>query len=411
MRNATLTDLAELLKDQQARKVDMVVPSSAIHSRNGVIVVAGAEGVIDADGVTDPNGEYHPTEVFDEGVSGKFKIPLQYVRRLRADAPDLYDTNLNGWLHGKRIRRSPEDVTVIRDVDKRNFLLRCFRGSEGVTGVARALLSDRFALIDNFDVLTAALKGVKDAGVDVHSDGIQCDLSDRRMFVRIPAPQIAVQAPKLLDGYRSPFTDPALEEQRNHGWSLDRGLAAAAAEGMKYEGDPVVFAGIELVNSEVGLNQFEIRPVITIRVCKNGLVITEQTFKRVHVGGRLDEGQINWSEATQQKALDLIVAKTTDAVRTFLNVEFVQGVVDAIEEKSGVRVSEPRKTVEVLAKKLSFSEAETNGILNHFTLGGQMTAGGVLNAITSFSQTVANADRAHQLDELGLQALDLVAAG
>lgn len=409
MRNATLTDLVELLKDQQARKLDMVLPASAFRSRGGMIVVQGAEWQFDEDGAFDPNGEYHPTEVFDEGVSGKFKIPLAYVRKLRAEAPDLYDANLNGWLHGRRTR-SGDEVTVVREADGRRFLLRCFRGSEGVTGVARALLSDRFGLIDNFDVLTAALDGVRQAGVAVDNEGIQCDLSDRRMFVRIPAPQIAVQAPKLLEGYRSPFSDPDEDAKRNHGWSLQRGLEAAAREGMAFDGDPVVFAGIEIVNSEVGQGQFEIRPVITVKVCKNGLVITQQTFKRVHIGGKLDDGVIDWSAETQRKAIELIVAKTTDAVRTFLSVEFVRGTVEDIEEKAGTKVRNPKDTIEVLAKKLSFSEGETAGILNHFILGGQMTAGGIMQAVTSYSQTVANADRAHELDEVALKVLDLVPA-
>ena len=40
-RNASLADLAALLRDQQARKVDVVAPASAIRARAGQLVVSG----------------------------------------------------------------------------------------------------------------------------------------------------------------------------------------------------------------------------------------------------------------------------------------------------------------------------------------------------------------------------------
>ena len=100
-RNATLEDLATLLKDQQARKVDMVVPASKIESAGGLLMVKGADAVIDESGVTQADGVYRPTVVCDEGIADKFKIPLAYVRRLRDERPDLFDANVNGWLHGQ----------------------------------------------------------------------------------------------------------------------------------------------------------------------------------------------------------------------------------------------------------------------------------------------------------------------
>ena len=40
-RNATLSDLAALLRDQQARKVDVVAPAAAIRAEGARLVVAG----------------------------------------------------------------------------------------------------------------------------------------------------------------------------------------------------------------------------------------------------------------------------------------------------------------------------------------------------------------------------------
>jgi hypothetical protein len=130
-RNATLTDLAVLLREQQARKVDVVASSAAIRARHGQLVVEGTAPVLGEDGVTLTTGTYTPTNVCDQGVADKLGIPVAYLRRTREERPDLYDANVNGWLDG----------------DERRFLLRCLRGQNG-SGVARAFLSDGYKFID-----------------------------------------------------------------------------------------------------------------------------------------------------------------------------------------------------------------------------------------------------------------------
>lgn len=61
-----------------------------------------------------------------------------------------------------------------------------------------------------------------------------------------------------------------------------------------------------------------------------------------------------------------------------------------------------------MAKTLRFTDAERDGVLDYFIRGGQMTAGGVLNAVTSFSQTIPDADRADELDAQALKVLTLI---
>ena len=59
-RNSTLADFAALLQDQHARKVDMVVPSTAIEAVNGNLVIRGAEPMLTEDGVDLVDGTYRP---------------------------------------------------------------------------------------------------------------------------------------------------------------------------------------------------------------------------------------------------------------------------------------------------------------------------------------------------------------
>jgi hypothetical protein len=377
-RNADLADLAEILRDQHARKVDVVAPASTLRTRNGMLVVRGAEAVIDADGVTEADGIYRPTPVADEGIANRLGIPTAYLRRLREDRPDLYDANVNGWLHGRTKRHADGTVETIAPPESRSFLVRAFRGDGGV-GVARAFLSDRYKIVDNFDVLTAALNGIRSSGVEVEVEA--ADLTDRRMYVRLVAPAVRELAPDILEGYRSPFT------------------------GETGADNPVISAGFVLSNSEVGAGAWTLTPRLRIEVCKNGMTINQDAFRHVHLGGKLDEGIVRWSDETMRRNLDLVTSQSRDAVATFLDLDYVRAKIREIRERAGAPVDDAADTIKRVAKSLAFGQEAADEILNHFVRGGQMTAGGVMQAVTSYARTLPDADAAADAEGLALGAL------
>jgi hypothetical protein len=365
-RHATLADLAALLRDQQARKLDVVAPAAALRSAGARLVIDQTAPQLTPDGVTMTTGTYTPTEVCDDGLADKLGIPAAYLRRLRDEHPALYDANVNGWLH--RTGKS--------------YLVRCLRGDRG-GGIARAFLSSSFKMIDNLDVLMAALDGLRQSGVPAQIDG--CDLTPRRMYVRVVSPAVRALAPGLLAGYRSPFT----------------GQSGAA--------NPVVFAGWVLSNSETGCGAFTITPRLVIQICGNGMTITKDALRAVHLGGRLDNGVIRWSHDTQQRNLDLITAQARDAVTTFLDADYVQRKIAEMAEEAGQPVTDPQQTIKIVAQRLRFTDEQQKTILNHFIRGGDLTAGGVMHAVTSTAQTVDDADTAHEMEAQALPALELAA--
>jgi hypothetical protein len=367
--HASLADLAGLLRDQQARKLDVVAPAAAIRAQNAALVVDDSAPLLGEDGVTMTAGAYRPTEVCDGGIADKLGIPAAYLRRMRTQHPGLYDANVNGWLAR----------------DDRKFLLRCLQPQAGPgPGAVRAFLSDGYKIIDNLDVLMAALDGVRAGGYPVSVD--QCDLTDRRMYVRVMCEQVATLAPALLANYRSPFT------------------GASGAD------SPVVFSGFVITNSETGCGAFTLTPRLVVRVCENGMTITRDAVRAVHLGERHDEGVITWSGNTQDKLLALITAKTTDAVATFLDPAYAARAIAEIERAAGRPVADPAETVKTVSQRLRFTEQQQTSILDHFIRGGDITAGGVMHAVTSVAQTLTDPDTAWDMEASALRALELAAA-
>jgi len=385
LRYADLQQLATALNEQRTRAVDVVVPAKRLRATLGAIQIEGVEPVVTDDGVTNVDGSYIPTAIGDEGLAAKLDIPVGYLRRCRAQAIDLYDANVTGWL----------------ERSDKSYLLRLLTHPDGPrpdgsAGVMRAFLSDRYRCIDNFDVLLAALRGMQAAGVT--DPIIEADLTDRRMVVRVTTPEIHAAARSLVEGYRNPFTGRE-----------ERGLIARRLAERISDPDNLVYAGLKISNSETGNGRFQIVPHMVVRICSNGQTIATDALSAVHTGGVLDEGVIRWSDATLAANLELVARQTEDAVRTFLSADYVAAKVAEIEERAGVPVEDPQGVITTVSKRLGFTEAEQASILAHFIRGGQMTAGGVMHAVTATAQLV-DADRAWELELAGLPALDAAVA-
>ncbi|MDH6138524.1 hypothetical protein P3T35_000501 [Kitasatospora sp. GP30] len=369
-RHAGLREIADVLRDEQKRKLDVVAPASGIRAEGGRLVIDDTEHELTPDGVTSTPGAFRPTGVAEAGLAEKLGIPTGYLRKTRIEAPELWDSNVNGWL--------------ARRTDK-SFMVRTLRPGNGEDGnVARAFLSNGYRIIDNLDVLTAALEGITSAGVAVRIDS--CDLTDRKMYVRVVADEIRAYAPELLRNYRSPFN------------------GATGAD------NPTVFAGFEISNSETGCGAFRIVPRLVVQVCNNGMTITRDAMKSVHVGGRQDDGVIQWSDQTQTRTLELVTSQTADAVRCFLDRNYITRHLRSIEEKSTTRITDPEATITNVSQKLKFTEDRRRDIFAHFIQGADLSAGGVMHAVTSVAQTLPDADEAAELESLGIRAMELAAS-
>src|SRR5205807_5509468 len=101
-------------------------------------------------------------------------------------------------------------------------------------------------------------------------------------------------------------------------------------------------------------------------------------------------------------------AKVADVVGAAVSeTQFNALVAQLREAKEGRRLAKPKEAMERLGKRLSLTEAEGESVLKHLIEGADLSAYGVLNAVTRASQDSSSYERATELETMGGQVLAL----
>ena len=154
----SLVNLAQELDRQLATKQDMVVPSSLMHCEtddHGSCKVIIEEGGGPA--------TYGVTNLARRQLAEKLKIPFAYFERMRTEQPTLLDRNINTWLQSDNERR------MIRTLD----------------GNVRAVLSDRYRRLDNYDLAENVLPILQELpGARFES----VELTETKMYIKVVTP-------------------------------------------------------------------------------------------------------------------------------------------------------------------------------------------------------------------------------
>ncbi len=103
------------------------------------------------------------------------------------------------------------------------------------------------------------------------------------------------------------------------------------------------------------------------------------------------------------KVRDVVEAAVSEA-------SFVQ-VAQKMQRTLGIKLTgDPVKTIEVLANRYALNEVERAGVLRHLIVDGDLSAYGLVNAVTHYSQDVEDYDRATEFEALGGKLIDLAAS-
>ena len=335
----SLTELAIELDRQNRAKKDLLVRTEAIEFVNDQ-----EEGVtMEADGTP-----YKLNHIAHNQMAQFLRIPSAYYDRMLTEYPDLLIRNVNGWLD-----KQPDDVRMIRTLD----------------GTARAILSDRYRRIDNFEIAQTVLPiigGMDGAKVE------SCELTDSRMYIKVVTPKLQAEV---------------------------------------RPGD-VVQAGVIISNSEVGLGSVNVSPLIYRLVCSNGMVAEDASrVRRRHVGRRLEleEDFSVYRPETIEADDNAFLMKLADSVTAAVDETRFARIVGQMKDATEA-LMDPKaapKVVELASKEYGFAKTEGEGILGHLIAGGDLSLYGLANAVTRAAQDVESYDRSTELETTGYEIITM----
>lgn len=103
--------------------------------------------------------------------------------------------------------------------------------------------------------------------------------------------------------------------------------------------------------------------------------------------------------------------KVQDTVRAAVDIAKFSTVVKRMQEATEQKIEgNPVAAVELLSEKFGYSKEEKSGVLTHLIQGGDLSAYGLMNAVTRTSQDVEDYDRATDLERDGSKVLSLPAS-
>ena len=334
----TISQLAREIERQAATARDFVSPAGNIRMLDTAELAIGEETFTGA-----------LTEDAHGQMADKLGIPRSYYNRMRASEPALLATNANRWLQAE-----PTTKHMIRTLD----------------GNARAVLSDRYHRLDNFQILQGALPAIYDLPVQI----VSSEVTDRRLYVQARFPMV---------------------------------------QGEVKRGD-VVSAGFILSNSETGFGALDIRPLVYRLVCTNGMVashdVADGRLRRTHVGKRVEalEDYSIYADDTREADDRALMLKIRDALARLSDPALFLRLMEKMRAATeGEQIVRPVAAVEELGKAFPLSETEREGVLTALIRDQDYSRWGMLNAVTNIANTTGSYDRAVELQTLGGKILDL----
>jgi hypothetical protein len=368
-----LTKIAGRVGDVLNARFDLVPPQSVLRFDKSMhtATLGFPEPLITESGVFDDRIDAAYTRTAMRQVCDRLNMPLSYADRLTA------------MENPAGVMLASHSLNELAYMDDRSALYRFLRTDEGLW--LRAVLSDKYHMLDNDMALQSIMAGLGEQGLSLNDCEVEGDVTMDRLRLRIAVPDIAVNAADVLANYNMPFT-----------MDQSRGIHDSPLES---ETPPVVWAGLEIANSETGNGAYSVASRIVIALCRNGMTRPIE-FRRAHVGAVLEQGTIDWSVETRNNALTLITSQVGDAVRQYLSVEYVEGEVNKMREAKGIEINSPSESASIVQDWFGLSVGETTNVLDCFARGGDYTALGMGQALTAAAQLVEDGDRQTEMESM-----------
>ena len=276
-------------------------------------------------------------------------IPKKYFDRMDDDAQNLLVNNVQHWF----------------GESEKSHLFRVQQGK------IRAVLSDRYRPMDNFDLGWMALKTAKECpGAAFESASI----TDTRLYLRM------LNMDRQIE----------LTNNCNH--------------------SDTYIPGVIVSNSEVGNGSTQAVPYLFRSSCANGMILTAKKASKIHLGPKLQEGV--FTPETLDATAKATFLTLRDVIKdTLTEGKLFQDFFTSISEAKEVEIK-PSVFIENFGTKFSLSEEEQKCILDKLTSDKTIPADlkttqwGVSNAITSYANDI-DADKRYDFQRHGAEVMQM----
>ncbi|NMZ97003.1 DUF932 domain-containing protein [Pseudomonas lundensis] len=338
----SMQSLALELDRQQRAKKDLVLSSSLLRHQTNE---RGETWLL----IPEATGEqrYGVTALACRQLAEKLHIPFPYFERMRATQPALLDCNVNTWLQGDERR-------LLRTLD----------------GQVRAVLSDRYRRLDNYDLAHYVLPMLQQLpGVQF----LSVELTATRLYLKCVTPQ--------------------------------REMEVAPGD--------IVQAGVVITNSEVGHGSLTVQPLLYRLLCSNGLIAVDRTLRKTHLGRITAQDEVGvtvFQDDTLRADDRAFFLKVRDVVQDAVSELTFRQLAQRLQRTRGIPLlGNPVKSVDVLGQRYHLNEDECSGVLRYLIEGGELSGYGLVNAVTHYSQALDDYDRATEFEALGGKLIELPA--
>lgn len=281
-------------------------------------------------------------------------IGKPYYDKMLAEAPELLSENVNTWLHKQSTNR------MVRTLE----------------GNARAFLSDRYRIIDHYDLLTGLMPFIME-----NKDKLtvrSCDVTPNRLYLKVIVDELQGEV-KVGDIVRS-------------GWVLS--------------------------NGEIGNGSIMVAPFLERLSCTNGASFNELANRKYHVGrrnggsgGGEDEDAASeiYSDATKRADDMAFLMKVRDLILACMTREGLDKILARYRAAANQPIEgDPGAVVKELGSRFTLSDEEEAAIIRRLASDGEgYTRFGLSQAITAHAGEAADYDRASELEEIGGRVITL----
>lgn len=333
----TLEQFAAEVERREKTKVDLVAPAKSI------LMVDDRFLAIENDATYGINDFAHGQ------LAARLDVPKRYYDDIAGKVPGLRSTIVN---------------ETIRAYGKRHLL-------RTLDGTTRAVLSDRYRTLDNYETLREsifpAVMEFKDS-LRVVSQG----LSDTRMYLQ--------------------FVIPSME--------------ASIVPG------DVVQYGITVSNSEVGAGALDIKSLVWRLKCLNG-VVGESLFRKYHVGKRIESGDDEnygiYTDETIVAELKATKLRMRDVIAAALKDDVFGLIVERMRDARNDEIRNVTETVERVQRRFPglLYESDRDRMAENIFREGEVNRYGLMNSITALAHQIENQDRAYEIERLGSTIINL----